>query len=1000
MRILEAGANGAASHTSSGSSRLGPLSLGALSPGLSAYVSESSAETASLSGLLAELLLGEPDPRWRHAGWVPGEALVLTDTGELRLRRTGASNASRLTLSPGANRPADAPAPTPAEWQAGLAPQVIAAVFFAAPDRHDPLRRLLSAPVAEAFNRLGRQKRRAVETSGAQPADERPTIELLRRRDHLAGQIEALLASRRQESGVLDESIARLDQQRAELAERAEAMRRRVRALGEQLDTEGARVRYEELSRVAEEAEGRQAADEWAPRVDELDAEVARWRATLAELEARETYVRGELARVHPDDAAPQLLLADQRASVAVAGRLLADLESEVARFAKSGDSPHCICDEAHPRLNPLVETLGQHVDRLSELVAQQDRALRTQELIGEAAQLERSQVELRRQLEHLLERRQTLWRSSRARTGRVAYGEASAERIDRTAIEADHASLLAQLRALEAELEALDRDRADAVERRRRLLDEGQLDAWQRELAAIQAELSRQSMLPGAADARATIRASDVLARLTDGAFSELRLAPGGRSIEARDRTGRLRQEEELSATERLLVAWALRLALADACHTAGVALPMLLDQPFADLDDRQAANLATAIDDYAKRGRQVIAFGRSRAGLDRWRALGVSIRRLGAGVVETPPKPAEASRTVVRERQVTRSLLLDVDDPIERLPVPLTDRVALFRRARIKSVGDLLGADPSAVAEEMASEEVTAALVALWQAHAALVCFTPGLDLAAAKLLVDCDILSVEELAEADAVRLATALRRHGASEGFVSRTESWVEGAGDHLSRWRKTGYARTWKRNRRERRERIRENASRRRSGRSERSERSSHERRSRRDRSDRGERRARRTTKTGEKKKRLRFYLEVTSEIEAAPSIGAKRAEQLTRLGVATVSQLLEADPEEVAAGLDDNRVDAATIVAWQHQAGLMCRVPGLRGHDAQVLVGCGFTTPEDIASMKPAELLEFVEPFCDTSEGQRFLRGNSRPDLAEVGQWIEGARQRRSLTVA
>ena len=93
-------------------------------------------------------------------------------------------------------------------------------------------------------------------------------------------------------------------------------------------------------------------------------------------------------------------------------------------------------------------------------------------------------------------------------------------------------------------------------------------------------------------------------------------------------------------------------------------------------------------------------------------------------------------------------------------------------------------------------------------------------------------------------------------------------------------------------------------------------------------------------------KKLRFYLEVTSDVEAAPSIGAKRAAQLTDLGVATVTQLLEADPEDLAARLDDKRVDAATIVAWQHQAGLMCRVPGLRGHDAQLLVGSGFTTPE------------------------------------------------------
>ena len=124
------------------------------------------------------------------------------------------------------------------------------------------------------------------------------------------------------------------------------------------------------------------------------------------------------------------------------------------------------------------------------------------------------------------------------------------------------------------------------------------------------------------------------------------------------------------------------------------------------------------------------------------------------------------------------------------------------------------------------------------------------------------------------------------------------------------------------------------------------------------------------------------------------------AERLKGLRLYRVSDLLEADPQQIATGLDDSRFDAATIVAWQHQAGLVCRVAGLRGHDAQILVACGFTNAEEIASMKPTELLEFVDPFCDGPEAKRILRGSSRPDLAEVTSWIEGARRRRALEVA
>lgn len=989
------------------------LALGEVSPGLAAYQADSPDHSAAVAALLTELLLGSRDERWANCPWADGEARVRARFGDLDLRRTGGRTQPRLTLSPVGPRPSDAPAPGPGDWQSDLGAGVISAVFFAGSKPVDPLRPLLSVRVAEAFTRLvGRRKASA---SPLAAPDRRPADELLSRRDDLAGRIEALLAARRQESAGLDERLQELDAQRAELFARVEELRRRVRSLSEQLDTEGARVRYEELTRVAAEAEGRQAADEWAPRVEELDEEVSRWRATLAELESREAYVRGELAHVRPDDAAPQLLVADQRASIAVAQRLIADLESEVARFARSGNSPLCVCQDAHPRLNPLVDTLSRHVDRLAALIGQQDHALRTQELLAEAAQLERSQSELRRQLDHLLERRQTLYRSSRARTVREEQGFNRTQAIDPATVERDHAALAEQLVPLEAELEAIDRQRHDAIERRRRLLDEGQLAAWQRELDAVQAELARVGDRPAETHS-GSLRASDVLARLTDGEFTELRLAHGGRSVEVRDRTGRIVRQTDLSTGEQRLVAWALRLALADACYEADVPLPMVLDQPFADLDDRHAANLATCLDDYTRRGRQVVLLARNGAGMARFRGLGVTIRTLDAPAAVVTPKPPVApptpsKRTVVREESVTRAWLLDVEDPIERFPVPLADRNNAFSRSRVRTVGDLISGDPSVIAEEMAITGVTAELVALWQAHLALVCFTPGLDLQAAKLLVESDILTVEQLADADGDHLARALRKRGANESLLSRVSLWINGATDGVSRWRSTGYAKSWRRNRSERRERIRDNANRRSAGgRSIRL--SEHDDRERDERDDRGERRTRRKRSSSSssssssrsssrsEKKGLRFYLEIDSDVEAAPSIGPKRAAQLTALGVATVAQLLACDPEEIANGLDDSRVDAATIVAWQHQAGLMCAVPGLRGHDSQVLVGSGFASAEEIAAMKPAELLEFVDPFCDTAEGQRALRGSARPDLAEVTEWIAGARQRRAVGAA
>lgn len=976
MRILQATVSSESLTHESGER----LSIGSVAAGMACCRADSADHCSAVAGLIAELLLGGQDGRWRSSRYGDGEAHLVTRHGELRLRRSIQGGQPALSLAPIGDRSPEAPPPGPADWQGIVPARVLGAVFFTAPRDARSLERLLSPDVAEAFNRLAAGRPRRGESNN--PSGSHQTKTLLTQRDELVARIEATLSERRRESARLDQEIQRLEQRHAEHSGRAESLRRRVEGLARRVNDRGLRRRYAEVSRLAAEAEGRHAQDQWAPRVEELDEEVARWRATLAELERREAIVRSELARLRPDDTAPQLLLADQRASVAVASRLVADLEAEVARFARGGDSPVCLCADAHARLNPLVETLGRHVQELARLVAQQDDAQRVQDLLAEADQLDRSQSELRRQLDHLLERRQTLWRSTRARAQRDAVSpEALADPADEgPALE----RLSAELADAEAQLAGLDRSLRDAVQRRRRLLDDAPLDLWRRELDRVQTRLS-QGADAGWADTE-SLRASDVLARLSDGDWTELRLAPGGRSVEARDRTGRVHGQRDLSASDRRLIAWALRLALADAAHAGGAAFTLVLDQPFADLDDRAAANLATCLDDYARRGRQVLVLSTDGEGVSRLRSLGAPITSLDGAAPDRTPAAPPVVRSVTREEVVTRPCLLDPDDPIERFPAPLSDRGEAFARARIRTVGDLLGADPSAVAEEMDAEGVTAELVALWQAHAALVAYTPGLDLRGAKRLVDCDVLSVEELAGADAARLADALRRRGADDA-ASRVEGWVAAARGSLARWRGSSWSDGWRRNGTERRDRIRENARRRRSS----------------DRQDRPERRRRRESERHDarsretEKQELRFYLCREDDIEAAPSIGPKRAEHLRAIGVRTVADLLEGDPEQIATRLDSRRVDAATVVAWQHQSNLMVSVPGLRGHDAQILVGCGFASAEEIAGMKPAELLEFVDPYCDSADGQRALRGSDRPDLEEVTEWVRGARQRRTV---
>jgi len=145
---------------------------------------------------------------------------------------------------------------------------------------------------------------------------------------------------------------------------------------------------------------------------------------------------------------------------------------------------------------------------------------------------------------------------------------------------------------------------------------------------------------------------------------------------------------------------------------------------------------------------------------------------------------------------------------------------------------------------------------------------------------------------------------------------------------------------------------------------------------------------------------LRFYLESDAGVVDAPSIGPRSAERLEAVGVVTVSDLLAADPEDVAKRLKNKRMSAKLIREWQQQTALVCRVPQLRGHDAQILVGVGVTNVEQLASMDAQDLWSQVEPFTKSNAGKRIIRSSKAPDFEEVFHWIQWATQARALKVA
>ena len=132
----------------------------------------------------------------------------------------------------------------------------------------------------------------------------------------------------------------------------------------------------------------------------------------------------------------------------------------------------------------------------------------------------------------------------------------------------------------------------------------------------------------------------------------------------------------------------------------------------------------------------------------------------------------------------------------------------------------------------------------------------------------------------------------------------------------------------------------------------------------------------------------RFYLDLSDDVEKAPSIGKKTATRLEKIGIITVADLLQADASEISEQLDTKWITKKEVTDWQYQTRLVCEVAGLRGGQSQILVAAGLKTARSISRMQPGELHALLTLFCQTKEGQNLRACESMPDKAKVESWI------------
>jgi hypothetical protein len=124
----------------------------------------------------------------------------------------------------------------------------------------------------------------------------------------------------------------------------------------------------------------------------------------------------------------------------------------------------------------------------------------------------------------------------------------------------------------------------------------------------------------------------------------------------------------------------------------------------------------------------------------------------------------------------------------------------------------------------------------------------------------------------------------------------------------------------------------------------------------------------------------------------APAIGTKIAARLEAIGIRTIGDLLDADPQAVANMLTQRWLNAQGVIDWQAMAQLAIDVQAVGEQDAQILIGAGIRDAAALAGLDARALQEKVDDFLASDAGKRTVRGASAPKAAKVEAWIEGAR--------
>lgn len=558
-------------------------------------------------------------------------------------------------------------------------------------------------------------------------------------------------------------------------------------------------------------------------------------------------------------------------------------------------------------------------------------------------------------------------------------------------------------------------------------------IETRQSELLAVDIEIrSVEGQLVSDQSSRVISEASEFLDLLTLGRYRAVRTSADGLKLQIIAENGSPYVASALSRGTLFQVALALRIALVDEYARRGLDFPLVLDDVLVDSDEHRLEAAAQLLTSAAERGRQVL-FLTCQDHLvsmleDRGAAVHVlpgsaRIRMARPVFVPASPipvisQPIEAAAPILHPTaespaidEVTDSGL-GGDSPLFVIPSLSRQIAALLAVKGVQTLGQLIALDADSENGLIRQTGITRQDLATLQAEAALLVGMPGLSSDDARLLAAVGIRHPREVRAFTTDALWQRIQRFRGStpqpwHAWIRDRNSWPRE--EEVAVWIRSATRPESERNIVSFLKAASQDAESGDDGPEDDGPQPAGEldsglrkrsRRSRRSRYSAGSTARPRGSASASAGDESHYFLTLDSAIVDAPAIGPKTARMLNRAGVQTVAHLLQRSAAELAANISDRSVTAEVIVSWQQQSRLMCEIPELRGHDAQLLVACGYASIESLAAATATGIQAALTPFVQTKAGQRMLRSSAPPEHDEMAKWVAFAADRSQRRAA